>query len=164
MKQLRRRCERGEKLNEDCEIVSTFWCSLCRSHIILDSGASHAIASRKQILMEGSALHPWCRIHRRFALSRERLAAGVKVCPVCRAEFRPKRSSALYCSSRCRQKASRLGGGTIEKRMKSDSFMKRCQEPRCRQTLAGRSLRAKYCSSTCRSLARYHRERGRVVA
>lgn len=127
----RRQSEIGGRRNELCRVVQTFWCSLCRSHIILDSGASHAIASRRRILMEGAALRPWCQTHKQFVVPIEELTARTHICPVCRKPFTPKRSSALYCSSLCSQKAKRLGRDPIEGRMQSDSFMRRCQAPGC---------------------------------
>ncbi len=81
---------------------------------------------------------------------------GTRACPVCRGSFRPSRSDHLYCSDSCQRKGSRLGRSTIEERMESDSFMRRCQAPDCENTLIGRTARAKYCSPACRVRAAYH--------
>ncbi len=78
-----------------------------------------------------------------------------QTCPVCRGTFVRRRSDNIYCSPRCRRKGSRLGRAAVEGRMESDSFMQRCQAPGCSNSLAGRTSRAKYCSSACRKRAAY---------
>ncbi len=94
-------------------------------------------------------------IHRHTP-ARRQAVEGMRICPACGDPFRPSRSDHRYCSDSCQRKGSRRGRETIEGRMESDSFMRRCQAPDCEKSLIGRTARAKYCSPACRVRAAYH--------
>lgn len=89
----------------------------------------------------------------------------MKVCPVCRRDFEPSRSSQVYCGSDCRiAEHNRRSREAI--RVKRGSFAPhRClgvgpgsREPHapCAETLVGRALRCPSCAAENRRLV--HRE------
>lgn len=88
-------------------------------------------------------------------------AVVLKVCPICRSEFEPTHGRQIYCKPRCQKKAARMGKEAVKRRLQSDSFMRRCQAPGCKKSLAGRTVRAMFCSQACGERARYWRSRDR---
>ncbi len=118
--------------------IEVYWCASCKRWILLEPTYSHIPATPKQV--------------------REAHQESVQsVCPVCRDTFTPRRSNAVYCSPKCRQKGKRLGKETVTRREKDDTFMRRCQAPSCSRSLIGMTARARYCSDACRVRAAYDR-------